>query len=198
MSWKKSWGSLSDAEEKLWREVTENITRLDSDQMATPLPPRAAYRIAAADSLKFAPPLAGQFSRAPAIALTEQSFMLRDADHKWQQKLRRGKLRPEGKIDLHGMTQDRAYEALCHYIEQAQSRGKRFILVVTGKGGRKSAYEEMSYADYDRNRGILKSNVPRWLSQGQLASRIISYYDANQEHGGDGALYVVLKRIRGS
>lgn len=188
MSRRKTRGVLSDDEKKLWKKVTENITELDSNRSATPLVRRSAYRVVAPDMT---------VGTTPARDLTEQSFNLRDADHNWYKRLRRGKVKPEGRIDLHGMSEDRAYAVLNRYIEEAQGQGKRFILVITGKGGIKSGYSDMSHSDYARGRGILKSNVPRWLSQGDLASRIVSYYAANAEHGGDGALYVVLKKNRG-
>ncbi|VAW06792.1 hypothetical protein MNBD_ALPHA01-767 [hydrothermal vent metagenome] len=196
MRQKKPRGTLSDDENRLWQKVTENITRLDSNQAARPLVRKSAY----VKPL----PYSGDFQRdraAPAAPLVGNSFMLKDADHNWQRKLRRGRIKPDGKIDLHGLTQDRAYDALNRYIDTAHKKGKRFILVVTGKGGVKSRSGHMSYSEYDcaeyvHERGILKTNVPRWLSQGELAKRIVSYYTANEEHGGDGALYVILKRWR--
>jgi len=181
--------NLSASEEKLWQRVTENIAKLDSNRTARPLVRRGAYRD------QSTPLYDHNISFAPG--LTEQSFTLKDADHNWHQKIRRGKVKTDGKIDLHGMTQDRAFVALSRYIEDAWQRGKKTILVVTGKGGQKSDMESLSHSDYSRGRGVLKTNVPRWLSQGQLASRIISYHTANVEHGGDGALYVILKRNRG-
>lgn len=184
----KKTGALSDADKKLWERVTDNITALDSDRAARPLVRRSFYRMDGPDLTTYS---------QPAPALTDPSFTLRDRDHNWHQKLRRGKVKPEGRIDLHGMTEDRAYAALHRYIEEAQKRGKRFILVVTGKGGRRSGYEQMSHRDYSDGRGILKTNVPRWLSQGILATRIVSFHSANGEHGGEGALYVILKRNRG-
>ena len=191
MSRKKSRGALSDDEKKLWNRVTETIVRMDSNLSAKPLIRRGAYRVTASSGTT------DDYRTAPAAGLTEQSFVLQDADHNWQQKLRRGKVRPDGRIDLHGMTEDRAFASLNRYVEEAQKRGKRFILVITGKGGKKSGYGDMSHSDYERARGILKTNVPRWLSQGDLGRRIVSYYAANAEHGGDGALYVILKRNRG-
>lgn len=187
MSRKKSRADLSDGDKNLWKKVTETITELNSNRAPTPLVRRSAYRIETPKQT---------FSALPISDMTEQSFSLKDADHNWQYKIRRGRAKPEGTIDLHGMTEERAYAALNNYIDQAQRRGKRLILVITGKGGRKSDYGDMSHSDYDRARGKLKTNVPRWLSQGELASRIVSYYAASGEHGGDGALYVVIKKVR--
>lgn len=194
---KKVRGALSDAEKKLWYKVTENITALDSNRVASPLVRRSVYRVTAPRDWEF------NFNSAPASRVTEEFFARDAVDHNWNQKLRRGKVKPDGRIDLHGMTEDRAFAALNHYIEGAQRRGKRCILVITGKGGnmdkggRKTAYGDMSHRDHERGRGILNTNVPRWLSQGSLALRIVSYYSANGEHGGAGALYVILKRNRG-
>lgn len=191
MSEKKPRGSLSDADKKIWGKVTENIAPLNSNRVRSPLVRKSAYAVHFPHSAH-----TQQFIKAPADRLTGQPFDLKDADFNWHQKLRSGKAKPEGKVDLHGMSQDRAYAALHHYIEEAQRRGKRLILVVTGKGGLKSDYGAVSHSDYIKGRGILKVNVPRWLSERDLARRIVSFYSARGEHGGDGALYVVLKKIR--
>jgi len=186
MSGKKPRDALSQEDKKLWQKVTENITRMNSNQAAAPLVRKSFYVDRA-----FSPASFQRVIPAPAGQREEAPYTLKDADHNWQQRLRRGKVAPEGRIDLHGMSQDRAYDALLRYIETAHKRGKRIILVITGKGGKKS-----DHADYDRARGILQSNVPRWLSQAPLAARIVSYMSANGADGGDGALYVVLKRGR--
>ncbi len=182
MSGKKPRDSLSADEKKLWQKVTENITRLNSNQAMTPLVRKAYYLNSAPEGFSFnrQRPLT-----APAVRLNEQDFSLKDIDHNWQKRLRRGKVKPEGKIDLHGMSQDRAFDALTRYIKEAHRRGKRSILVVTGKGRQKTGV---------KGSGVLRANVPIWLSQGALAQYIVSYYSANIEHGADGALYVVLKR----
>ncbi|MBL4801928.1 MAG: Smr/MutS family protein [Emcibacter sp.] len=198
MTRKKARGTLSDGEKALWQKVTENITALDNNQVARPLIRRGAYRGGGAPRES-----TYDFGKAFGGSFTEQYFAREAVDHNWHQKLRRGKVKPDGRIDLHGMTEERAHAALNRYIEDAQRHGKRFILVITGKGGkmdnpgRKLAYGDMSHRGYERGRGVLKTNVPRWLSQENLAMRIVSYTSANAEHGGDGALYVILKRNRG-
>ncbi|PCI33096.1 MAG: hypothetical protein COB54_04960 [Alphaproteobacteria bacterium] len=197
MTRRKSRDGLSEAEKNLWNKVTQTIAKMDSNRVASPLVRRSLYRGQAPADCGFDFGQSSSLASAPARPLTEQTVSLRDADHHWQQKLRRGKIRPEGRIDLHGMSEDRAFAALSHYVEEAHRRGKRFILVITGKGGLKSDLGTSSHSDYERQRGILKTNVPRWLSQGHLATRIVSYYAANTAHGGDGALYVILKSQRG-
>lgn len=85
----------------------------------------------------------------------------------------------DGKLDLHGMTQAEAHRVLIGFIENAYAMQKRCVIIVTGKG-----------------RGILKDNVPRWLNEGALRSRILSFSYAQQRDGGEGALYVLIKRQR--
>ncbi|NOZ41874.1 MAG: DNA mismatch repair protein MutS [Alphaproteobacteria bacterium] len=177
MTRRKFGNSLSENEKILWNRVTENIARLDSNRAATPLVRKSAYTVRITD-----PPYHHQ---TPSVMATEYSYSLKDADYNWHQKLRRGRVRPEGRIDLHGLTGDQAYSALCRYIETAYDRGKRLILVITGKGGAKPGA-----------RGVLKSRVPEWLSQPPLARLITSFHTARGEHGGGGALYVVVKRNR--
>jgi DNA-nicking Smr family endonuclease len=93
-------------------------------------------------------------------------------------ELRRGRLEPEGRIDLHGMTHDGAYRALVHFLTRAQSEDKRVVLVVTGKGS------------------VLRDALPLWLGQSDLAHLISGVAEAHIRHGGSGAFYVSLRRLR--
>ncbi|SMX32299.1 Smr/MutS family protein [Maliponia aquimaris] len=106
-------------------------------------------------------------------------------------RLKRGKLDPESRIDLHGMTMDRAHGALTHFILNAQASGLRLVLVITGKGLREDPYDPMP-----RRRGVLKSQVPQWLQMPQLAQGVLQISPAHRRHGGDGAYYVYLRRRR--
>ena len=98
--------------------------------------------------------------------------------HKSQGKrFLRGQLPVEASLDLHGMTQDRAYERLHQFIKQAYGRGLRKVIVVTGKG-----------------QGILKNQTPRWLNDPSLRPFILSFSYAQPRDGGDGALYVLIRK----
>ena len=108
-----------------------------------------------------------------------------------QDKLRRGLMEPAARIDLHGMTQAAAHRTLFTWLAAAHSRGYRLVLVVTGKGNPKN----------DENapwmmsaHGVLKHMVPRWLNEPELAALIASVQPAHVKHGGDGALYVYLRK----
>ena len=112
-------------------------------------------------------------------------------DSKAFARMKRGKLKPEARIDLHGMTLDRAHGALTGFILSSQSRGLRLVLVITGKGDREDPYDPAP-----RRRGVLKSNVPQWLRMAPLGSAVLQISEAHIRHGGSGAYYVYLRRRR--
>ena len=95
-------------------------------------------------------------------------------------------------LDLHGMTQDNAYNALMQAMERAILQQLRILLVITGKGAPKSARDE---ADR-RPRGILRKQVPTWLSDSRFAGHVFAIRPAHPIHGGAGAYYVLLRRPR--
>lgn len=110
-------------------------------------------------------------------------------DKKTFGKMRRGKLVPEARIDLHGMTLDQAHPALTRFILTSYSRGFRLVLVITGKGQRDDPHDPMP-----RQRGILKRQVPMWLRMAPLGSAVLDVSEAHMRHGGGGAYYVYLRR----
>lgn len=106
-------------------------------------------------------------------------------------RMKRGKLVPEARIDLHGMTVDRAHGALNQFILSSRARGLRLVLVITGKGQREDPYDSAP-----RRRGVLKSQVPLWLRMAPLSGAVLQITQAHRKHGGEGALYVYLRRDR--
>lgn len=110
-------------------------------------------------------------------------------DAKAYRKLTRGKLEPEGKIDLHGMTVDRAHSELMNFILRSHTKGRRLVLVITGKGRNGDGFMPFQ-------RGVLRRQVPHWLDQLPLAPLVLQVSPASQKHGGEGALYVYLRRQR--
>ena len=108
-----------------------------------------------------------------------------------QDRLKRGTLEPDAKIDLHGMTEVVAHRALASFLKGARQRGNRLILVVTGKGNPR---KEESASWMMSPHGVLKQMVPRWLNEPELAALIASVRSAHVRHGGDGALYVYLRK----
>lgn len=113
-------------------------------------------------------------------------------DRRTEEKLRKGKFTIEGKLDLHGLTQAEAHEALNKFIEFSIVNQRRCILVITGKG--KSKISSDSWLP--PSKGILKQRVPEWLSSPPLNRYILKFMTAQPKDGGSGALYVYLKRQR--
>ncbi len=106
--------------------------------------------------------------------------------------LRRGRLRPEAKLDLHGMTADRAHRELAAFIHRSHHKGKRLLLVITGKGrdGRDDG------GPMPDRRGVLRHALPRWLEAPDLRPLVLDLMPAHVSHGGGGAWYVYLARRR--
>jgi DNA-nicking Smr family endonuclease len=113
-------------------------------------------------------------------------------DRRTEEKLRKGKISIEARIDLHGMTREIAHEALEKFIIQSSKRNLRHVLVITGKGKSKSTSDEWLSV----GKGILKQNAPYWLDGVILKPYILKYLPAQPKDGGSGALYVYLKRKR--
>ena len=113
---------------------------------------------------------------------------------KQAERLRRGKLEIDARLDLHGMLQEEAHRRLSAFIHRAFDRGHRCVLVITGKGAPKE--DDFDGFMPNRNRGILKRNVPRWLNEPGLREKVLSVSEAQARHGGSGALYVLLRRRR--
>ncbi len=121
-------------------------------------------------------------------------------DRRSGEKLRKGQMPVEAKLDLHGMTQAAAHAAVARFIEAQHAAGKRCVLIVTGKGG-KSADPFQPKAvpgrfTFSAGRGVLRDALPRWLNEPALRGHIIAAQPASRAHGGEGAMYVLLKRKR--
>ena len=190
---------LRPEEVELWRQITETTERLHpetprSEEPVTrpkPKPHKVAkarlpdFTIGqtvrpSAASLDLRPALTDRLGNSP-ISMDSKAFT----------RMKRGKLVPEGRIDLHGMTMDRAHPALTAFILRAQADGKRLILVITGKGRDRDEGGPIPVP-----RGILKYQVPQWLSSPPLAQAVLQITEAHVSHGGAGAYYVYLRRHR--
>jgi len=112
-------------------------------------------------------------------------------DRKAYAKMKRGKLGPEARIDLHGMTLARAHPALTGFIQNAHGQGKRLVLVITGKGK-----ADTGTGPIPERRGVLRHQVPHWLMAPPLGAIVMQVTPAHLKHGGLGAYYVYLKRQR--
>lgn len=186
-------------EVELWRQIAATTERLHPElprvEESVALPKPKPHKTAKPRMPEFAigqaaRPATASFDLKPA--LTDQ---LRNGpismDSKAFTRMKRGKLVPEGRIDLHGMTMDRAHPALLSFILRAQAGGKRLVLVITGKGR-----DRDNGGPIPVPRGILKHQVPQWLSTPPLAQAVLQITEAHVSHGGAGAYYVYLRRHR--
>ena len=105
---------------------------------------------------------------------------------KQRSRLSRGRSDIDARLDLHGMTQVRAHHALLGFLQRAHHDGLTFVLVITGKG---------KVGD-EAERGVLRRQVPQWLSLPEFRSLVVGFEEAHIGHGGEGALYVRIRRAR--
>jgi DNA-nicking Smr family endonuclease len=121
--------------------------------------------------------------REPTTPL-ESDGALPAIDRRTAERLRRGQIAIEAQIDLHGLTQDEAFTAIQGFLAESLQAARRCVLVITGKGTARDGG------------GVLRSAVPRWLTEGIYREHLIGIAVAFPQHGGEGALYVLLRRLR--
>lgn len=128
-----------------------------------------------------------QVARAKPVARTPP---LAPLGHRLKQRVARGREPIDARIDLHGMTQNEAHASLFDFLQRARAGGAKIVLVVTGKGAGRGE------RDAAAERGVLKRQVPNWLALPRFRSLVVGFEDAHSSHGGQGALYVRLRRQR--
>lgn len=159
----------------------EPVTKLKAPALLVPSP---RFRIGQA--ARVATP---EHSRAPNPAERLAAAPLR-MDHKVHKRMSRGKIRPEARLDLHGMTLAAAHPHLIHFILSAHAQGHRLVLVITGKG-------RGDHGPLPTRPGALRHQVPHWLHTAPLSPVVQQVTPAHYRHGGEGAYYVYLRRPAG-
>lgn len=193
---------LSADENALWRKVAESVDPLPGRAATLPAEPSLSDR-------SVSQPENAQKRASTALAAVRPQDLDQEPklpphplhigerkgesapglDRRTHDKLRRGRFPIDGRIDLHGKTQEAAHRALNAFLAGAHHRGLRCVLVITGRG--------MRPVDGGRvSKGILKREAPRWLQEGENRRRVLAFATARPEHGGEGALYVLLRRLR--
>ncbi|MEM6311631.1 MAG: Smr/MutS family protein [Pseudomonadota bacterium] len=183
----------------LWKKVTDRVTPLDTGQLAPSAilkPKPSADPIDPAKPKPIAPfkmnggkaPVKDNIAPSLGQALQTQPVQM---DKKAFRNLQRGKLKPDARIDLHGMTLDRAHGALTRFVMSSHSSGKRLLLVITGKGKNRDGPGPIPV-----RHGVLRHQVPEWLRLAPLNSVVMQVTQAHISHGGGGAYYVYLRRSR--
>lgn len=189
----------------MWAQVARSVTPMssaDRRRIVTPVEtpasppgvpapvvrPRLAFPDGFGVGRNAAPPPL-HIARVPSAAerLAAQPLQM---DAKTHRSLTRGKLRPDARIDLHGMTLAIAKGALTNFILRAQASGHRLVLVITGKG-------KGDQGPLPVRSGALRHEVPHWLRMAPVAQAVLQVVPAHVRHGGGGAYYVYLRRLRG-
>lgn len=199
---------LSEEESTLWQRVACSTRRLQpaaspgTDTRAGPVPdpdaPPLALRKPRAPAPLPIPPAPPPPARLARLDLAESvgEALARvpvQMDRKAHMRMMRGKLTPEARIDLHGMTLAQAHPALTGFVMNAHARGLRLVLVITGKG-RSGPGEDTG--PMPRRAGALKHEVPHWLRSGPLRAMVLEVRESHRSHGGTGAYYVYLRKRR--
>lgn len=169
---------LSPEERMLWTTVTKSVAPLQeatatnaNDGADMPAP-----AVSVGKSAPIASSLTGKKAPPPLASL----------GRRMKQRVARGKDMIDGRLDLHGLTQAEAHATLLRFLLAASSRGARLVLVITGKGARASGDA----------RGVLKRQVPQWLGLPEFRALVVGFEDAHVVHGGEGALYVRVRRSK--
>jgi DNA-nicking Smr family endonuclease len=187
---------LSEDEHKLWRGVTRSIAPLKRKRASPPAadaPPALGERVPPAPPPRRRPEPAP--ARHPAPKITVKPMVPKPAlpviglDRRQKHRLARGTDTIDSRIDLHGKTQSEAHMALLGFLRHAQAHGARYVLVITGKG-------RVTGPGQHGEQGILKRQVPMWLRLPEFRPHVLAVEDAHAAHGGEGALYVRLRRAR--
>lgn len=178
--------SLSDEEHALWDGVARSITPLRPVKPGPKAKAKLERQLKPAAAPKTMPP--PQRAAVPRETKSAKPALPSPLDRRQKRRVARGRDEIEARIDLHGMTQSQAHAALFHFLHGAQADGKRLALVVTGKGTRAR--------DGASERGVLRRQVPLWLSLPEFHRLVVGFDEAHISHGGEGALYVRLRRAR--
>jgi len=159
--------------------------RLPSPRHPAPPADPAAERLRTASARPYVPPVSAPAkSNAPPLA---------EFDRRKVRHIARGKVEIDARLDLHGLRQSEARYRLVGFLHAAQSRGHRTVLVITGKGAT-TPVDPLAHALGEPQRGVLRRLVPQWLGEPDLRALVVSFTTASLRHGGDGALYVHLRR----
>jgi DNA-nicking Smr family endonuclease len=182
-------GRGDDDDAVLWEKVAESAAPLKRGRNAAPKTAKAAAPVAAAKPLR-SPRPSQPVPRVPKPSHVPRAEAL---DRQTSRQLDKGRLEVEARLDLHGMRQRDAHAQLRRFLKTAQARGLKHVLVITGKGADQAASKSFYEED---ERGVLRNAVPHWLAEPDFAALVVSFSPAPRRLGGEGALYVRLRRRR--
>jgi DNA-nicking Smr family endonuclease len=175
---------LSEEERALWESVAKQIRPLRKKPRAAK--PETVEAVSAPNDVAHRKPPASAKIPPPPKPAMPATPPLAPLGRRERSQLSRGKKQIDARLDLHGMTQTRAHHALSDFLHRAHHDGLTFVLIITGKGKMGAESE----------RGVLRRQVPHWLSLPEFRSLVVGFEEAHIGHGGEGALYVRIRRAR--
>lgn len=191
---------LSENETALWRYVTRGVTpkpgksRVPAHVAETEKVPASRRALPDAPVEPSARKVVPKPTPAAVPARAPEVVRPVALERRKARRIAKGGQEIEARLDLHGLSQEEAHRALEHFIARASRDGRRTVLVITGKGGSSRADDFGDGGFRARERGVLRRMVPHWLDGPLLRPLVVSYAQAHVRHGGEGALYVMLRR----
>lgn len=189
--------SLRPDEIDLWKKVVEQAAPMHperplAEERQAPTAPKPNHRPAplfrVGETAKQPAPVRHDIAPGIAQRIASEPLVM---DHKRYARLKKGRLSPEARIDLHGMTIAQAHPVLIRFILEAVADERRLVLVITGKGKTRP-----DQGPIPERHGVLRHQVPHWLNTAPLKPHVLQIAEAHMRHGGQGAYYVYLRRTR--
>lgn len=186
-------------EQAVWAQVVRTVKPLASEPRRSKAETHAADMNGTSPAPAAPPPVGPRKIKGrvppplppkPPAAKAPVSDRPVNLDGSWEKRISKGRLVPDFSLDLHGSSLDQAYLRLMHGLVQAKAMGARVVLLVTGKP------RPVDAADRGSARGAIRAKVADWLAASEHASDIVAVRGAHRRHGGQGALYLVLKKRR--
>lgn len=204
--WRKS-RVLSADERQLWRKVVADTRPLSGGQIVAEPEPHDMLSVDEPSKIIARPKPLSSVPRARRNteilaahqAPSEAAPPLNSLDRRTAQRLARGQIEADARIDLHGLRQDEAEAALYRFITRSRHEGARCVLVITGKGespfARHTLHSVRFHGASDHS-GILRSALPKWLDSARFRTEVTGFQPAHPRHGGGGAFYIWLRKVK--
>jgi DNA-nicking Smr family endonuclease len=184
--------SLSAEERELWRRTAKGFRPLDDTRLKR-LEDPAPTSVQPGVKPK---PQTGPV-KAGAVRRDLEPALKPPPDRSSDRRLRRGRFEVEARLDLHGLTRNKARRELLGFLRRAQANGLRQVLVITGKGAGARAQDRRKFEPWDPEApnlpGVIRRSFTQWMAEPDFANLVSGYAEAHRRHGGSGAFYVMVR-----
>ena len=191
-------GEIDAAERVLWTKAVANVRPLQADKVNNPgeeISPEPHAKKTCPAVIETDTRLGKKLREGPMSPA--MSPPLTGLDRRMRQRLARGQVEYEARLDLHGLNVEAARLALFRFLAESAAQGKRLVLVITGKGAAPFALHTLhgaSHFDTPERQGRLRRKLPEWLTEEDLRAFVAGYQPAHPRHGGGGAFYIRIRR----